>query len=112
MVSLWAPIVMVTFVNWPGPSIQPVLFGCLPVLCSEREGPFFVPSPATGCPERAQDTNLIIMFGKSETQEETGTNSCGTAPVTLRISEPASATIGTASIKMIILPEGVPGAET
>jgi hypothetical protein len=31
-----------------------VFFGLLPVLCSEREGPFFIPSPTIRFPERAQ----------------------------------------------------------
>jgi hypothetical protein len=30
------------------------VFGLLPVLCSEREGPFFVPSPAIRFAERAE----------------------------------------------------------
>src|SRR5271154_4982486 len=30
------------------------VFGLLPVLCSERERPFFVPSPAIRFPERAE----------------------------------------------------------
>ena len=34
-----------------GFSCQVVLFGLLPVLCSEREGPFFTPSPAIRVPE-------------------------------------------------------------
>ena len=33
---------------------QVVFFGLLPVLCSEREGPFFIPSPTIRFPERAQ----------------------------------------------------------
>ena len=33
---------------------QVVVFGLLPVLCSEREGPFFIPSPTIRFPERAQ----------------------------------------------------------
>src|SRR5215469_4646861 len=33
---------------------QTVFFGLLPVLCSEREGPFFIPSPTIRFPERAQ----------------------------------------------------------
>src|SRR6516225_6531243 len=37
-----------------GFSCQVVLFGLLPVLCSEREGPFFTPSPAIRFPECAQ----------------------------------------------------------
>jgi hypothetical protein len=37
-----------------GFSCQVVVFGLLPVLCSEREGPFFVPSPAIRFPERAE----------------------------------------------------------
>ena len=37
-----------------GFSCQVVVFGLLPVLCSEREGPFFVPSPAIRFAERAE----------------------------------------------------------
>ena len=37
-----------------GFSCQVVVFGLLPVLCSERERPFFVPSPAIRFPERAE----------------------------------------------------------
>jgi hypothetical protein len=37
-----------------GFSCQVVVFGFLPVLCSEREGPFFVPSLAIGFAERAE----------------------------------------------------------
>src|SRR6266404_7401839 len=37
-----------------GFSCQVVVFGLLPVLCSEREGPFFVPSPAIRFPKRAE----------------------------------------------------------
>jgi len=33
---------------------QVVFFGLLPVLCSERGGAFFVPSPAIRFPERAE----------------------------------------------------------
>ena len=33
---------------------QVVFFGLLPVLCSEREGLFFIPSPAIRFPERAE----------------------------------------------------------
>ena len=33
---------------------QVVFIGLLPVLCSEREGPFFIPSPTIRFPERAQ----------------------------------------------------------
>jgi hypothetical protein len=54
MFSPSAPIVTVTFANWFARSIPPVLIGYMPVLCSEQERPFFVPSPAIGGPERAQ----------------------------------------------------------
>jgi hypothetical protein len=37
-----------------GFSCQVVFFGLLPVLCSERKGPFFIPSPTIRFPERAQ----------------------------------------------------------
>jgi hypothetical protein len=37
-----------------GFSCQVVVFGLLPVLCSERERPFFVPSPAIRFAERAE----------------------------------------------------------
>ena len=37
-----------------GFSCQVVLFGLLPVLCSERGSAFFVPSPAIRFPERAE----------------------------------------------------------
>jgi len=33
---------------------QVVVFGLMPVLCSEREGPFFIPSPTIRFPERAE----------------------------------------------------------
>jgi len=33
---------------------QVVVFGLLPVLCSEREGPFFIPSPTIRFPQRAE----------------------------------------------------------
>ena len=33
---------------------QVVVFDLLPVLCSEREGPFFIPSPAIRFAERAE----------------------------------------------------------
>ena len=33
---------------------QVVFFGLLPVLCSEREGPFFIPSPTIRFPQRAE----------------------------------------------------------
>jgi hypothetical protein len=35
-------------------SCQVVVFGLLPVLCSEREAPFFIPSPAIRFAERAE----------------------------------------------------------
>jgi hypothetical protein len=48
-------IVTVTFPDGLGQPIRlAVVFGLGPVLCSERERPFFVPSPAIGFPERAQ----------------------------------------------------------
>ena len=37
-----------------GFSCQVVVFGLMPVLCSERERPFFVPSPAIRFAERAE----------------------------------------------------------
>ena len=37
-----------------GFSCQAVIFGLLPVLCSERGKPFFVPSPAIRFAERAE----------------------------------------------------------
>ena len=37
-----------------GFSCQVVIFGLLPVLCSELEKPFFVPSPAIRFAERAE----------------------------------------------------------
>src|SRR5271169_4637482 len=37
-----------------GFSCQVGVFGLLPVLCSEREGPFFVPSPTIRFAERAE----------------------------------------------------------
>src|SRR6267378_7793475 len=37
-----------------GFSCQVVVLGLWPVLCSELEGPFFVPSPAIRFPERAE----------------------------------------------------------
>jgi hypothetical protein len=55
MPSPLAAIVTVTFANWFSRSIRCLLdWVFLPVLCSEREWPFFVPSPALGFPERAQ----------------------------------------------------------
>ena len=44
---------MVRRLVW-GFSCQVVLFGLLPVLCSERGSAFFVPSPAIRFPERAE----------------------------------------------------------
>ena len=45
----------VTFANWPRLSIRCLFYlVLLPVLCSERERPFFVPSPALSLPERAE----------------------------------------------------------
>src|SRR5262249_51094873 len=37
-----------------GLSLSSGVFRLLPVLCSEREGPFFIPSPTIRFPERAQ----------------------------------------------------------
>jgi hypothetical protein len=37
-----------------GFTCQAIVFGLLTVLCSERERPFFIPSPAMQFPERAE----------------------------------------------------------
>ena len=45
---------------------QVVGFGLLPVLCSERKGPFFIPSPTFRFPERAewgQGTETLAQLG-------------------------------------------------
>jgi hypothetical protein len=44
---------MVRRLVW-GFSCQAVVLGCAEVFCSERERPFFVPSPAIRFPERAE----------------------------------------------------------
>jgi hypothetical protein len=47
---------------------QVVFFGLLPVLCSERKGPFFIPSPTIRFRERAQwgqGTETLAKLGAS-----------------------------------------------
>ena len=45
---------------------QVVVFDLLPVLCSEREGPFFIPSPAIrfpGARGSGQGTEMLAKLG-------------------------------------------------
>jgi hypothetical protein len=68
-----------------------VVFGLLPVLCSEREGPFFVPSPAIRFPERAEATGGATGLQMLMTTGPTTVSGSGTYVGTLSlVPEPSS----------------------